>query len=43
MILAHLHGFGLHGHSLGEGILLLVIVLACAAIIASWPGKSEPK
>jgi len=41
MMLAHI--FGLHGRGFGGGILLILIVLACAVIIATWPSKSEPK
>jgi hypothetical protein len=37
MILAHI--FGIHGHTFGTGILLAVIVLACAVIIVTWPEK----
>jgi len=41
MILAHV--FGMRGHLFGGGVLLLLIILACVAIIVSWTGKSEPK
>ncbi len=41
MILAYL--FGMRGHLVGNGVLLLLIVLACAVIIATWPSKPEPK
>jgi hypothetical protein len=37
MILAHFIGF--RGHAFGTGILLLLVVLACAFIIATWPEK----
>jgi len=37
MILAHIFGF--RGHAFGTGILLLVVVLALAVIIATWPEK----
>ena len=37
MILAHIFGF--RGHAFGTGILLLLVVLACALIIAMWPEK----
>jgi hypothetical protein len=40
MLLAH---FGFHGHGLGMGFLPLVIALACVVIVATWPGKTEPK
>jgi hypothetical protein len=37
MILAHI--FGMRGHAFGTGILLALIVLACAVIIVTWPEK----
>jgi hypothetical protein len=37
MILAHI--FGGRGHLFGAGILLVLVVLACAVIIATWPEK----
>ena len=33
----------MHGHLVGGGFLLLVVILACVAIIVTWPSKSEPK
>jgi hypothetical protein len=35
MILAHI--VGMRGPWFGGGVLLLLIVLACAVIIATWP------
>jgi hypothetical protein len=32
-----------HGHAAGRGLLLLMVVAACALIIASWPSKTESK
>jgi hypothetical protein len=37
MILAHI--FGTRGQLFGSGVLLLLIALACAVIIATWPEK----
>jgi hypothetical protein len=33
----------MHGHVAGRGILPLVVAVACALVIACWPGKSESK
>jgi hypothetical protein len=33
----------MHGRGFGGGVLVLLIVLACVAIIVSWPSKPEPK
>jgi len=33
----------MHGHLAGRGVLLLVVVLACALIIACWLSKTETK
>jgi hypothetical protein len=41
MILAHV--FGMRGHLFGGGLLLVLVILACVAIIVTWPSKSEPK
>jgi hypothetical protein len=41
MILAHV--FGMRGHLFGTGVLLFLIVVACAVIIATWPSKPEAK
>ncbi|HEY3863230.1 MAG TPA: hypothetical protein VGO59_15220 [Verrucomicrobiae bacterium] len=41
MIFAHI--FSTHGRQFGSGVLLLLIVLACAVIIATWPSKPAAK
>jgi len=33
----------MHGGFGGRGFLFLMVVAACALIIACWPGKSETK
>ena len=37
MMLAHFFGF--RGHAFGTGVLLVLVVLACAVILATWPEK----
>jgi hypothetical protein len=33
----------MHWHGAGRGVWFVVVVVACALIIALWPGKSETK